>query len=562
MRSAVKYYERGEDMEAMDRFMDVLTKGDPAERSMANEYINLLTHRMYAVGAGEAGELPTLLPNTSATPKRPREQARESRMRHPALEVDESQTPSPDEALITPKGDKTLMRKDILARLRGAMEKSLSDLKSIEGVRVVLRGNGEPDAIGIPTNLLFQSGVTFQRGANQLLSPLTRLAFSLGGAQLMVLPAGIAGQETNVLDMRRTMGISTHLFNAGVAPARVKVNLINSQVDIPKAMVGFNGVVIVFVYNQPLHLAAENSMGDELGPPISLGVFPPAFRPSRKQAAIVEFSVSDPPDGLKSWSFQIMQLESEGNSAPPLQNYAGKGPVFHQIFWNGRRKYFGEPFAPGRYRCVLTATDGKNRQRTLHRWIQILGEGPGAARPAGQDVPASSHGAGPREGVSPPQMDMASDDRQPLVSGVKAANRDYAPALAAQDKARRQAASRPRRGDGAQEIEAAVSGAAVEQGPPWALAFKRDSYQLSAGDDALLERIAAYSALHPDEPLRLTGHSSDDEENSAALAGRRAKVVAGVLVNRFQVNAQSIITVSGGPGAGPKVDVEFVGNDE
>ncbi|MDE2491070.1 MAG: hypothetical protein KGM24_09480, partial [Elusimicrobia bacterium] len=54
MRIAIRFYERGDDVQAMDRFMEILTKGEPSERAMANEYINLITHRMNA-GGGAAG---------------------------------------------------------------------------------------------------------------------------------------------------------------------------------------------------------------------------------------------------------------------------------------------------------------------------------------------------------------------------------------------------------------------------------------------------------------------------------------------------------------------------
>ncbi|MBI3564856.1 MAG: hypothetical protein HY079_06645, partial [Elusimicrobia bacterium] len=54
MRTAIHFYEQGDDMQAMDRFMEILTKGDPSERSMANEYINLITHRMNS-GGGYSG---------------------------------------------------------------------------------------------------------------------------------------------------------------------------------------------------------------------------------------------------------------------------------------------------------------------------------------------------------------------------------------------------------------------------------------------------------------------------------------------------------------------------
>src|SRR5439155_25634610 len=82
-----------------------------------------------------------------------------------------------------PAANKALMRKEIHARLRGAVEKSLVDIKSIEGVRVVMRENGDPEAIGIPTPLLFQTGIAFQTGASKILDPLTKLVFALGTTQ-------------------------------------------------------------------------------------------------------------------------------------------------------------------------------------------------------------------------------------------------------------------------------------------------------------------------------------------------------------------------------------------
>ena len=56
MRLGVRYYEKGEDLQAMDRFMEVLTKGDPGERAMANDYINRITRRMNT--GREPGETP------------------------------------------------------------------------------------------------------------------------------------------------------------------------------------------------------------------------------------------------------------------------------------------------------------------------------------------------------------------------------------------------------------------------------------------------------------------------------------------------------------------------
>ncbi|MBI3288555.1 MAG: hypothetical protein HYZ74_03450, partial [Elusimicrobia bacterium] len=349
MRVAVRFYEQGDDMQAMDRFMEILTKGDPSERSMANEYINLITHRMNTMGGAGGAPAPRLGAGSFASEPAPSRDSGAPNPAAPPRRLDPAgAVRARDKGEEMPAANKALMRKEIRARLRAAAEKSLSDLKSIEGVRAVMRENGDPDALGIPSSLLFQAGIAFQKDASKILDPLTKLIFALGTTQAVILPEGTAIGDAKVMDMRRTMGISSHLFNAGVAPPRVRVNLLNTQVDIPKALQNFKGVVIVFVYNQPLNLVVESAVGDELGPPISLGVYPSAFRPSRGQGVIVEFSVSDPPAGLVSWKFQLLQPARDGTELAPLQDVVGGGPVFHQIFWNGKQNYFGAGLPPGR----------------------------------------------------------------------------------------------------------------------------------------------------------------------------------------------------------------------
>src|SRR3989339_360875 len=43
---AIRLYHEGQDNEAMDRFMDILVKGTPSEKSLANSYISRITLRM------------------------------------------------------------------------------------------------------------------------------------------------------------------------------------------------------------------------------------------------------------------------------------------------------------------------------------------------------------------------------------------------------------------------------------------------------------------------------------------------------------------------------------
>lgn len=618
MRIAVHFYEQGEDIQAMDRFMEILTKGDPSERSMANEYINLITHRMNTLGgaggkpapkAGVSVAEPVGAP-TVASPIRRAEPARTAApetisdgeaaparaTRFDSIDDDSARSsarkkaaPARARADDMPTANKALMRKEIRARLRGAVEKSLGDIKRIDGVRVVMRENGDPEAIGIPTPLLFQAGIGFQPGSPKILDPLTRLVFALGTTQAVILPEGTAIGDAKVMDMRRTMGISAHLFNAGVAPPRVRVNLLNTQVDIPKGLMDFKGVVIVFVYNQPLSLVVESAVGDELGPPLSLGVYPPAFRPSRGQGVIIEFSVSDPPAGLVSWKFQLLQPSRDGQELAPLQDVVGGGPVFHQIFWNGKQNYFGQSLPAGRYECVLTALDAKNRQRSVRRWIQVLDDGPAEkllADEAGPSTTASGGGtSSPKGSVAAPSVaaalapsaDLAGAAEKPLVAGVKAASGavEIGP-RAAPGRVKRQVVKRPVRGKKAAkadkgkaaravEPKAAADEAAaaepVERAPAkasaWALSFKQGTFQLTEEGERMLASAASAIPSHPLEKLRVTGHSAAGEVGGEALSDKRAKMVAGILVNRYQVESKRIFMTASASGAGTKVDLAF-----
>lgn len=632
MRTAIHFYEQGDDMQAMDRFMEILTKGDPSERSMANEYINLITHRMNSGGgysgspapkAGVATAEPTDAPPVKAPEPKPVKGTTASGgdivadgvsnpARRPAARMDQIDEPetvarkAPKASSRLMRGDemtssnKALMRKEIKARLHAAQERSLADLKAVEGVRVVMRENGDPEAIGIPSPKLFQSGISFQRDASKILDPLTKLVFALGSTQVLILPEGTAMGDAKVLDMRRTMGISASLYQAGVAPPRVRVNLLNTQVDIPKAMTDYRGVVIAFQYDQPMTLAVESAVGDELGPPISLGVFPPQIRPSRNQGAIIEFSVSDPPAGLVSWKFQLLQPSKDGSELGALQEVVGGGPVFHQIFWNGRQNYFGSPLPAGRYECVLSALDAKNRQRTLHKWIQVLGDdgegdkllatGPEPAKgsaTAVEAVPAEKVSA-PKP-VSAPSDDMTDGAAKPLVKGVKPAAAVASTEIVAKPRpvaksgkrkpvtrAVRAAkkASKADKGKAAKASEPKAEAPAAAAAPPpapedesdapapakkanapstpgrYELSFAKNTHQMTPASEKALAKAATDISAYPLETLQVVGHAAADETDSATLADRRAKMVAGLLINRYQVEPKKIqVTSSAGDGA-------------
>jgi outer membrane protein OmpA-like peptidoglycan-associated protein len=581
MRVAIRFYELGEDLQAMDRFMEVLTKGDPGERSMANEYINLITQRMNAQGgdfnpkpsapaapaAGvrvEAEEKPAVIAGgREAPPVAERKAAPEVVVKAempPVPPANVYSRPVPEAGRASkedkplPAANRTLMKKEIKAKLRAALDKSLQELKSIEDVRVLMQENGDPRAIGIPSPLLFSNGIAFQKEAAKILDSLTRLVYSLGSTKVYILPEGAAIGDAKVLDMRRTMGISAHLFQAGIAPPRVKVNLLSQQVDMPKALADFKGVVIVFVYDEPLGLVVESALGDDAGPPLSLGVYPQSFRPDKNEGVIIELSVTDPPAGLMSWKFQLLRPSAPGGDLEPLQEIVGGGPVFHQIYWNGRQNYFGPILPPGRYECVLSGTDTKNRQRTLHRWIQIP-ETAAAPTYAAAERSQATAGATPSsytsETVSKPAAAPVAD-----LEGAVAAEAlvKEAPLRAAKgvEIGKPKVKARPARTKAPAAQAEAPANASVSASPKaedkpakpgaghYDLDFNKSSHQLTPEGERRLATVAETVAYYPLERLKLIGYAHALEPDPAALAERRAKLVAGLLINKYQVEPKKI----------------------
>lgn len=616
MRNAIRFYEAGDDMQAMDRFMDILTKGDPNERAAANEYINLITHRMNSGGADfkpapksaaaedekprasrpavdmdvdpaprrapAAIETEAVASAAPAAPPRVMPSAPAPVRSAPEVVVEAESAsaasapraerampaaplrPSRSDDAPLPGANKALMKKEIKAKIRAGLETALRQIKETPDVRVLMMENGDPKAIGIPSSFLFSSGISFRKEAGKLLDSLTRLVVSLGSTKVIILPEGAAIGDAKVLDMRRTMGISAHLFGAGVAPPRVKVNLISAQVDIPKAIADFKGIVILFVYNEPLTLTVDSALGDEGGPPLSLGVNPPAFRPERGEGAVIELSVSDPPVGLVSWKFQLLRPTGPGGDLEPLQEIVGGGPVFHQIYWNGRQNYFGQILPPGRYECVLTATDAKNRQKTLHRWIQLL-------EPAGlkaiQSAPATAAAAAPSAASAPvvaepvargggaPSADLAADKGASSLlkeSAPKAKAGGRKPRRAAAKKAAAQpaaeaapaAAEEPAPAEAAAAPKASPAPAKAGKPASFELTFQKDTHKLTPEGEKRLAKIAETAQYYPLENIKLVAYAGGDERDANFLAESRGKMIAGLLLNRYQIEPKKISYIS------------------
>ncbi|MBI4424644.1 MAG: OmpA family protein [Elusimicrobia bacterium] len=551
MQMAVRFYDQGRDSEAMDNFMEVLSSGDPAERNMANEYINLITQRMYSGSSiyprpGAAGPKPALVADPAAAPAPTRPQAR-GRIAEIEPGTGRRLDRLPGRAAgESPRADKAVMKKEIDAKIKAFARQYLSDIESYPDVRVLMADRQHPRAIGVPADLLFDTGIVFKKPAAKLLASLTGLVFCLGATQVAVLPEGAVVGDARILDMRRTMGVSAHFYAAGVSPPRVRVNLLNSQIDVPKGMLDFRGIILLFIYNQPLSLASDNPIGDEAGPPISLGAWPEKFRADRGEGSIIEFSVVEPPAGLIGWRFQLRQpAGGPGTDLVTLQEVAGASPVFHQIYWNGRRNYFGPELPAGRYEVIVSATDGRNRTRKLHRWIGL--EGPEPVAVAAAPAP-----------VAPPPADLRGGADKP-VSFVQLRPRERRPRRGARAKGGRKGSGFIARKT-PQPIPEPVAEPSPAPAPPGAappaapasppavgavnyrIAFTKGTLQMSQDGERTIARVVEVLQYYSRENLTIVGYASSTEPDAQQLATKRANTVSSILVNQYSVDPKRIET--------------------
>lgn len=566
MKTSIMFYERGDDLRAMDGFMDILVKGDASERLMANEYLNRISQRMSSgrpdfapVPAAPASQMEPVGSSNAPAPAAPAAARPAAVPAAPAPAAVQPRPPARVETAAT-RTDKALMKKEIQAKLRYLRETSLKALKAREGVRVVMLENGNPLAIAIPSALLYSSGIIFDKGADKILEALIGLIYSQGSAQVELLAENAAIGDAKVQDLRRCMGVSAQLFSAGIATPRIKVNLLNSQVEIPKTLQDFKGIIIVFVYDRPTNLAAPSALGEESGPPVTLGVYPPLVRPEKDEGSVIEFSVSEPSAGLVSWKFQLMQPAADGSEPALLQEIAGGGPVFHQIYWNGRRNYFGAPLPAGRYECILAATDAKNRTHTLHRWIELRGESrPQAAAPK-PEAPAKAEPAPIKE--NPPRL-AAVEILAPAKGTRHAPRRRKTAKLAAKTLPRQAQAAppaepeaRPPSEEDAAAVSAPPAGKAKKAAPGFfEIAFKSDAFELSKDGEKNLAQAAQAAADAPGQDLHLTGFAEASEPEK--LAEKRAMMIGGLLVNKYPVDRNRIYIQAADRSGGRKVEIRF-----
>lgn len=521
MQRGIELFNQGKHEQAMDYFMDVLVQGHASEKSLANEYLNRITSR---IGVGEEvaqpytpqGIAPIQKPVDSApqlvapvAPMVSPAAAAPQTLKTPAMEVKpQSAVPAPQPVApaVSSREEKRLavsqelVKEHIASAIRKHRENLTQALRKVPGIKVSMQDATLPEALSIPSELLFEKGVSFRISkADRILYAVAGLIYTLGDASVQIWPEHSLTAEPELEDLRRAMAVSSYLTKVGISPARIQVNLSGGSAAKPKNIQEASGVVVHFLYGRNLSLAQSSNVEKEKGPVVSLGVFPNHFLPDEpEKGAIIEFSALEPSQGLSHWEFELWSPGPLGpESSVLLQSLKDQGPVFHQIFWNGRKDFVGEPFQYGRYICVFKATDLQGRQSTLRRLVVL-------------DAPKKI-----AEAKKP-------EDKQPAVKKPEQSKASEP----SQKKAPPEAIEEENLG-----FSAVVS---------YRITFKDNKVEVTP--EGLRELEKAYDTLSTYSLAKITlmGYAYKGEQNSTYLAKQRAQVVAEALTNRFGIDPKRI----------------------
>ena len=531
MQLGIFYFNHREDSQAMDRFVEVLNHGAPAERASANQYLNQITQRMTDTGSSVSSSSASVSKQVPAQSK-PQDLNTKS---EPQL----SDSSASDQVGKKPSvriKNAVSIRAQIQEKIRNMIRAGLRKLHSFPHVTVVSQKDGNPWAIAIPSDDFFRSKVAFRAQAQRIMKALSLTIYGEGKAKILIFPAGAVLGDVKVVDMRRAVAIADALVASGIAPSRIQAELLTGgSALVPRQLLLFKGIIFIFEYNESLDLKAPP---DEEGPPLSLGVSAPSFRVDRGEGDLIEFSAEDPKSGIQFWKFKIIKDGKEG--AGVINEVVGSGPVFHQLYWNARKKYSGPHLPYGSYECLLTAEDGDGRMRAIHRWITVTGTAePIAVTPV--KAPLKTSLSKSKKSVKPDLNSQKNLLSPPPAIEKSLAGAERVTYVQISPKKNNKKSLRKSR------VKKRKSTSANSD-----LLFTLNTYQLTSASKKKLLQTARLMAKDLRARYEITGYAKPSEKNAKSLARLRAQVVAGLLINKYgisikRLSVKSFLAASGKP---------------
>lgn len=274
-------------------------------------------------------------------------------------------------------------KEEMIDKSINEMQAALVDkLNKTDGVNVYFR-NGKIDAIDIDSDVIFlDDKITFSPQGKEVLEDVYKVMLLSKEPVFVLLPPGSYTDEVNLQGVRQAVALNSYLINKGLSSSKLNFNmgLLNEQA--PAKFSNLEGISIVFDYdNKP---SLYSSVSDKYSYPIlSLGMYPEAINPDLGEGMVIEFSVIETSASIDNWKLQIIRHGSDGKYYI-VRQFSGQRPVYEQIFWNGKKNFFGATLPAGKYTLMLRAKDADGREKLVRRKVQIVS----SAKEEKEELPA------------------------------------------------------------------------------------------------------------------------------------------------------------------------------
>jgi len=540
MEQAIRLYHEGEDNEAMDRFMDILVKGTPSEKSLANDYISKITLRMNTgvKTVKDPGLEGGAIKEVDGTIQAPVQREQSVRF---------DQTPSEEEALAQdePQARKERVTSRINEKMTEMRRAILLELDKSNAVKIYM-GDSLPRAVTINSQHFFANETVFKANAAADLSNLAGLIFTLGKANILILPEGTVEVDVKIRSIRQAIALNSYLVSRGISQSRIDLNLTGAEVKFPKELTSISGMVILFNYDRVPKLM-ESSDVQSKGPKVSLGIYPTAISVQKNEGALVEFSVFESPVGKPSWKFEIFSVQPD-NSIVSLQKMEGYGPQYNQSYWNGRKNFFGTAYPSGKYLFSVTATDPEGRETNLRRLLivkpsseeqKVLQSGKTAAKSVAVSKQAAVSAQtkvvkGKKflsgKGAAALKAGKGKSKSAPLAKKKPAAVRVPKKVSAASAEESAQTDETVSREGGAQDSQAEFSGQVS-----YKIYFREETAIVTSNSEKKLAQVAETMGYYPMAKIKLIGYAYSGEANSETMAQNRVNYVSMRLASKYKI---------------------------
>ncbi len=409
-------YSEGKYDQAMDSFIDVFVQGNNEQISEANEYVNMIHFSMGAVAAPKQVPYdPALEPKDDGhkgkvlsgnqAPKEYQEEGLPSKpvaaQAAPSAAAQSPRASSQDAAIYqTPSnpmvreqiiaqdtlaGDpeelRTMRKEQVDAQITSQTEKIIARLSKIKGVNVYMRA-GLIDAIDIESDVIFKEDkITYTPQAKAVLDDVYALMILSGTPSFVLLPPGSYTDDVSIQGVRQAVALNSYFINMGVSSAKLNFNMGLTSEQPPAKFSNLEGISIVFDYTAKPNLKFKLS-DKKLPPVLSLGMYPfDSFMPENNEGMLVDFSIVETSAPVADWKLQIIQHDKDGKYYV-VRQLSGSGAAYQQMFWNGKKQYFGQILPFGRYTIILKAQDINGKEKIVRRKVTLVSkEEPKVAAP-------------------------------------------------------------------------------------------------------------------------------------------------------------------------------------